>query len=415
MDFFDGMNLADHVATSGKLSPDDLMAIARPVAEALQAAHAQGILHRDVKPGNLLVRREGTGWEVKLIDFGLALRPEALQGKVSTQGPQAHTTTGRSIAGTLHYAAPEQMGELPGVPVGAYSDVYGFGKTCYYALLKDPDPDHEDTEDLPEPWRSSGKCTRKDVAKRSPDFAAVLASLIGIAGPEPSPKFEPDMQEALEELRTRGTAGVSLSGRGRPASPMVAPPRKGAAAGQWLLACCLFEGTGIQEDAEAALKWLRRAAEDGLPVAQTDLGNYYYPGGECYYSGEGVKEDANEAVRLYNAAAAQGFPEALVDLGDCYYEGMGVAEDLAKAAEFYRKAAEAGWARGQDSLGHCYLKGFRRRTRSAPSSQVVSQGRRAGAGERSTTWAGATSAQRCEEGLGRGSEVVSEGGRTGHR
>jgi serine/threonine protein kinase len=186
MDYFDGVNLADHVATHGPLSPEDLQAIARPVAEALQAAHTKGILHRDVKPGNVLVRREGPGWKVKLIDFGLALRPGTLEAKSSTQGPQARTTLGRSIAGTLHYAAPEQMGRLPDVPVGAYSDVYGFGRTCYYALLKVPDPDDEEKEELPENWRRLlRKCTRRDVTKRLPDFTTVVEGLSHVTDPLP--------------------------------------------------------------------------------------------------------------------------------------------------------------------------------------------------------------------------------------
>ena len=325
MDYFEGTNLADHVATHGKLSPGDLMAIARPVAEALQAAHAKGILHRDIKPGNLLVRREGTGWKVKLIDFGLALRPEALQGKVSTQGPQAHTTTGRSIAGTLHYAAPEQMGQASGVPVGAYSDVYGFGKTCYYALLKVPDPDDEEKEDLPDDWRRLlSKCTRRAVANRLPDFAAVLADLA--AGGKPPPDFEQDMNDALEEMRTRGD-NRAYFGRQGPTriAAWRAAAEKGVAAAQWLLACCLYEGKGVQKDIPAAVALLRLAADTGLAVAQTDLG-------DCYYSGEGVKADANEAFRLYTAAADKGFAEAVADLGDCYYEGKGVPKDLAEAA-----------------------------------------------------------------------------------
>ena len=167
------------------------------------------------------------------------------------------------------------------------------------------------------------------------------------------------MKEALEELRTKGDSRGYFERQGPTRiAEWCAAAEKGVAAAQWLLACCLFEGTGIQEDAEAALTWLRRAAEGGLPAAQTDLGNCYYPGGECYYSyGESVKEDANEAVRLYNAAAAQGFPEALADLGDCYQEGEGVSKDLARAAQLYRQAAEANWARGQDSLGGCYWEG----------------------------------------------------------
>jgi len=88
MDYFDGPSLECYVEEQGSLSPEDLLAVAFPVAEALQAAHAQGILHRDVKPENVLVRREGTAWRVKLIDFGLAMRPTTLESKESTLEPR---------------------------------------------------------------------------------------------------------------------------------------------------------------------------------------------------------------------------------------------------------------------------------------------------------------------------------------
>ena len=183
MDYFDGVSLDAYVKEQGLLSPEDMLAVAVPVAEALQGAHAKGIWHRDVKPANLLVRRDGDRLQVKLIDFGLALRPTTLEGKVSTDGPLAHTTVGKSIAGTLHYAAPEQMGQSPGVPVGAYSDVYGFGRTCYYALLEAPDPDDKDKEGLPEPWQKFlRRCTGKKLAHRLADFAAVLAELAALKG-----------------------------------------------------------------------------------------------------------------------------------------------------------------------------------------------------------------------------------------
>jgi TPR repeat protein len=362
MDYFEGMNLADYVATQGKLSPDDLMAIARPVAEALQAAHERGILHRDVKPGNLLVRRDGTSWKVKLIDFGLALRPEALQGRVSTQGPAARTITGRSIAGTLHYAAPEQMGQLPGISVGTYSDVYGFARTCCYALFQTPQPLMKHWQQCPPQLAVLlDACLDEMPSQRPQDFAAVLAGLAGIKqpGPGPSPKveqdikqaLEQDMKEALEELRTRGdTKGYfERQGPTRISAWQAAAPTEDATA-QWLLARCLHNGTGTQQDTAAALTWLRRAAERGLAVAQTDLG-------DCYYLGDGLKADKSEAFRLYTAAAHQGFPEAEVDLGDCYYEGDGVPKDLVEAAKHYRMGAEAGWARGQDGLGDCYFEG----------------------------------------------------------
>ena len=131
--------------TARSRSPDALLALACAVAEGLQAAHGHGVLHRDVKPANLLVRRENKCWQVKLIDFGLALQRRGLQ---STAGNAAHDSTGVSgVAGTVDYAAPEQLGRLKGVSVGPYSDVYGFAKTCCYALFGVAQP-------LPRHWQS---------------------------------------------------------------------------------------------------------------------------------------------------------------------------------------------------------------------------------------------------------------------
>ena len=110
MNFFDGTSLDEYVEKHGALSPGDLVAVAREMSDGLQAAHGKGILHRDVKPANVLVRKDGTQWQVKLIDFGLALKQTAVEASVSTARGK-NTVTGSSIAGTFDYAAPEQMGK----------------------------------------------------------------------------------------------------------------------------------------------------------------------------------------------------------------------------------------------------------------------------------------------------------------
>ena len=179
MDYFDGPTLEEH-AKAQPLAAAELVEVARQVASALHAAHGQGILHRDVKPANLLVRRpqDGAVWQVKLIDFGLALR----RAGGDTLPVTTATLKGSSIAGTLDYGAPEQMGRLAGVAVGPASDVYGFGRTCCYALFGTPQP-------LPRHWRSVPEplaellehCLEEKPDQRPAGFGPVLERLAALA------------------------------------------------------------------------------------------------------------------------------------------------------------------------------------------------------------------------------------------
>src|SRR5262249_33771263 len=123
MDYFPGQTLAEYVEQNGTLRPDELLPLARLVAEGLQRAHGKGILPRDVKPANLLVQcspvsprpesgarvSERRDYTAKLIDFGLALRATAAPSTMRSSLDR--TLLGSSIAGTLDYAAPEQMGK----------------------------------------------------------------------------------------------------------------------------------------------------------------------------------------------------------------------------------------------------------------------------------------------------------------
>src|SRR5262249_38145177 len=152
----------------------------------LHAAHGRGILHRDVKPANLLVRRPAAGadWQVKLIDFGLALRRTGRDTLLAS----SNTLTGSSIAGTLDYAPPEQMGKLPGTPVGKAADVYGFARTCCYGLFQTPQPLPRHWRSIPEPLADLlESCLEDQPARRPQDFQAVLDRLEGL-GPKPARK-----------------------------------------------------------------------------------------------------------------------------------------------------------------------------------------------------------------------------------
>jgi tRNA A-37 threonylcarbamoyl transferase component Bud32 len=191
MEYFEGLTLADHVDQHGPFAADDLVAVARPVAEALQAAHERGILHRDVKPANLLVRREATAWRVKVIDFGLATKRSLLAAA------SQKTVTGYSIAGTRDYSAPEQLGLLAGVSASPASDVYGFGKTCCFALFKTCNPLRKHWGSIPGSLADLLEhCLAEAPADRPASFVGVLEKLGGLDKGSGSSRVVPEKPTA---------------------------------------------------------------------------------------------------------------------------------------------------------------------------------------------------------------------------
>jgi eukaryotic-like serine/threonine-protein kinase len=122
MELFEGETLRDRLAREGTLEPPDAVAVMLPVLSALQFAHENGLVHRDVKPANILVGHDG---RVKVTDFGIA--------KAAYDTGDA-TTTG-SVLGSVPYMAPEQV---QGVTVDARSDIYACGATLYETLTGRP-------------------------------------------------------------------------------------------------------------------------------------------------------------------------------------------------------------------------------------------------------------------------------------
>jgi serine/threonine-protein kinase len=177
MEYCDGFQtLEQFVNTNGKLKPADLREVARQIAEGLKAAHEKRVLHRDIKPANVLVRRDGTVWQVRLIDFGLALRSDLLQaGQQSSKAKDALNILGREIAGTRAYAPPEQMDEERHAEVAKHSDIYSLGKTCYFALFGKPDPDDDEKQGLSPELRSVlSRCTAGTISKRPKDVDELI-------------------------------------------------------------------------------------------------------------------------------------------------------------------------------------------------------------------------------------------------
>jgi serine/threonine protein kinase len=180
MEYIDGETLAQRVARVGRLDVSKTLAIARQIAEGLGAAHDRGVVHRDLKPHNVLL--EAATGRVVLMDFGLARMAE-LAGR-----------TAEGVAGTPEFMAPEQA---RGREVDGRADLYALGCVLYYMLVgevvfpakgamaaalrhvEDPPPDvRAKRPDVPA-WLAAviARLLEKDPARRFPDARALLAAL----------------------------------------------------------------------------------------------------------------------------------------------------------------------------------------------------------------------------------------------
>jgi eukaryotic-like serine/threonine-protein kinase len=124
MELVHGEPLSAILARAGRLSADATLDIVSQAARALDAAHQAGIVHRDIKPGNLLVAAGGT---TKITDFGIATAVAAAQA--------SHLTETGMVMGTAMYVSPEQA---TGAPVNAASDIYSLGVVAYECLAGHP-------------------------------------------------------------------------------------------------------------------------------------------------------------------------------------------------------------------------------------------------------------------------------------
>lgn len=406
-----GQSLADWVRGAGPPPPDEVRRVMASAAETLHYCHEQGLVHRDLKPQNLLLEAE-TG-RVVVVDFGL-VRRNKLALAWSTQDRASLTQEG-AIMGTPAYMPPEQIASESG-GVDRRSDVYGLGATLFFLLtgeapfkgpgvlqllaqvVDSPPPDPRSSRpDLPADLASL--CLRslaKDPGERPSTGLEFAEGLVAVA---PSLTWRPLLIGAVALL---GLAfGLSAYGASAllsepsavvasatptplASSPAAAPqvpsspedPRREAMARALRLLergeakatkdaedllTGLAEGGSVEamfrlglikaeaEDPEART-WLEQATKANHTRAMLELGI-------LYAKGRSVIQDRARARSLYQRAAEAGLPEGMTQLALCQLEGKGGETDLPQALRWLKRAADRDEPGAMAALGACALAG----------------------------------------------------------
>jgi serine/threonine-protein kinase len=202
MRYVDGTDLSSLLKREGRLPAWRALAIVRQVAAALDSAHARGLVHRDVKPANVLLAIESGSEHAYLTDFGLVK---------DVASDSSFTSTGMFL-GTYQYAAPEQIDPSGGKRVDHRADIYALGCVLYHALAGEvPFP----REGLQAVIVAHLLADPPDVCERCPDLPGPLADVIRRAmAKDPDARFA--SAGALGEA-----AAAALS---KPVPPVAVPP-----------------------------------------------------------------------------------------------------------------------------------------------------------------------------------------------
>lgn len=205
MDYVDGTDLSRMVKESGPLPIAHAVDFIRQAADGLQHAHDRGVIHRDIKPGNLLVARDGT---VKILDFGLARFQ-------TSEGEAGRLTQFGSVLGTVDYIAPEQAENAQAAD--HRSDIYSLGCTLYFILTaRAPFPGATMVE------RVSARMVGKPPSVRAvrPEVPRGLDSVLQkMMARDPAERYP----SAREVARALAPFGEQAAAAGAPEAPLAQP------------------------------------------------------------------------------------------------------------------------------------------------------------------------------------------------
>jgi hypothetical protein len=209
MELVEGINLHDHIDANGPLDPDEARQLVIQVARALDHAHRQGLVHRDVKPANVLLAREGQRVTAKLADFGLAREISEEEFRLTREG---------STVGTVDYMSPEQARSSSAADIR--SDIYSLGCTFFHTLAGVP-PFNKGT--LTERIYKHAEAEPPDIRRLNPlvtpELAAVLKRMLA---KKPADRYQTPA-ELLADLLPRPQPARPKRGADRPRAPQPRP------------------------------------------------------------------------------------------------------------------------------------------------------------------------------------------------
>jgi WD40 repeat protein len=213
MEYVPGEDLADVVQARGPLPVVNACYYAHQVALGLQHAHEKGLVHRDIKPRNLILAREGKRHVVKILDFGLAKATREQEEK-------GHDLTGSGMMmGTPAYVAPEQARDAASADIRA--DIYSLGCTLYFLLAGRPPFQGKSVYDLINAHHLKEATPLRELRDDVP--AEVAAVVTRMMAKEPAQRYQKPAEVAMA-LRPFGKTGLKPL-PGMPPATDVAKPR----------------------------------------------------------------------------------------------------------------------------------------------------------------------------------------------